>query len=138
MKATDDIKSKISQGTLTGKEIDPVLLQLRDVLINKKAGYESISEKDFEALLFYRNVLDKLLDIEEGHINFSVKECQKYNLNFLKIKKLLEEPEKNSYIKKLHQAAFGGFIVMEVIDKSKFKEFLYRNIENSLSILKQE
>ncbi|MFH1209530.1 MAG: hypothetical protein V1663_01960 [archaeon] len=138
MKTIDLIKSKIKQGSLLGRDIDPLLIQLKDLVSNKKEDPGKILMTDFEDLLLYRLLLDKLDNIEEGHINFSVKECRNYNLNFPKIKKFLEEPETNRYIEKLHQVAFGGFIVFGVLERSNLKEFLYRGINNTISRIKPE
>jgi hypothetical protein len=138
MKAIDLIKSKIKQGSLLGKDIDPLLMQLKDLVSNKKEDTGKILMADFEDLLYYRLLLDKLDNIEEGHISFSVKECRNYNLNFPKIKKFLQTPETNGYIEKLHQAAFGGFIVFGVLEKSNFKEFLYEGISNTLLRIEPE
>lgn len=117
-------KKKIQNRNLQSKDLDEIILKINLVINEKQKGYRELSDDDINTLEVLKFLLTKY---EENikNLSFSTKNEQ---LNYNKVKNIVNDLSLNEIITD-PLIGMGGDYLFEVLDKVRFRNFIYKSIE---------
>lgn len=117
-------KKKIRNRNLQSKDLDEIILKINLVINEKQKGYRELSDDDINTLEVLKFLLTKY---EENikNLSFSTKNEQ---LNYNKVKNIVNDLSLNEIITD-PLIGMGGDYLFEVLDKVRFRNFIYKSIE---------
>ncbi len=117
-------KKKIVDKTLSSNDVELLITKLDTIIKEKTKGHANYSEDDIKQLRIIKFLL-KIYEEDKGVTGFSTQEKK---LSYHRVKNLLNELELNQIITEPF-SAMGGFFSFEILDRVRYRDYLYKIIE---------
>jgi hypothetical protein len=117
-------KKKIRNRNLQSEDLDAIILKINLIINEKQKGYSELSDDDINTL----EVLKFLLTKYEERINKLSFSTQNEQLNYNKVRNIVNDLSLNEIITD-PLIGLGGDYFFEILDKVRFRNYLYKSIE---------